>query len=161
MTKSEFRKLGMKVIDSINHEMRKAKSKNFMFEEETDYDSGRLGAFYAPFSKRNITLCIQLFVNFDNTDFICTTAIFPLPDDFMQLYPELNVANDELCGVKITYNEEFHGLAMICEIDTRNAEDGNYGKLVLNGVNTVLQNIIKVLENQLLKGVFASIEDVL
>lgn len=159
MTKSEFRKLGMKVIDSINHELRRNKRNEFTFEEEADYETGRFGGFY--YSNSDFTICIQVFVNYNNHNYICTTALFPLPDDFMQMYPELNSANDELCGVKVTYNEEFNGLALICEIDTRNIENDNYGKFIINGVSTVIQNVTKIIKNQLLKGVLASIEEVL
>lgn len=157
MTKSEFRKLGAKVIDSIYHELRLNNSKLLTFEEDADYDSGRIGNFYI--SASQFTLCVQVFINYDVPNYICTTAIFQLPEDFLQLYPELNEANDELCGVKVTYNEEFNGLALICEIDTRNIENNNYGKFVLNGVSTIFQNMTIVIEKNLLKGVIAAIRE--
>lgn len=157
MTKSEFRKLGAKVIDSIHHELRLNNSKLLTFEDDADYDSGRIGNFCA--SLPQFTLCVQVFINHNDPNYICTTAVIQLPDNFLQLYPELNNANDELCGVKVTYSEEFNGLALICEIDTRNIENDNYGKFVLNGVSTILQNMLIVMEKNLLKGVIAAIRE--
>lgn len=61
--------------------------------------------------------------------------------------------------MKVTYNEEFNGLALICEIDTRNIENNNYGKFVLNGVSTIFQNMTIVIEKNLLKGVIAAIRE--
>lgn len=160
MTKTEFRTLGVQVVDSINHTMRSAKPKNFTFEEEPDYQSGRLGGFYIAASSLNTTYCIQVFVNHDNPNYIAVTAVIPLPDDFMQMYPELNMANDELCGVKVTYSgEDFHALALICEIDTRNIENGNYGKFIFNGVSSIVENVTKIIKKQLLKGIIAAFQE--
>lgn len=162
MTKSEFRRLGLKIIDSIHQELRSNKRNQLTFEEDADYESGRIGGFYIPAQSEtlpDLTLCVQVFINFEDPNFILTSIFIPLSDDFMQQYSELNTANDELHGVKVTYNEEINALMLLCEIDSRNITEDNYGKFIINGALTLIENMSRVLEKRLLKGVIATINE--
>lgn len=151
ITKAKFRKTASTIISSVEQAFRLEGSKRVIFEADSDYESGRIGNFYSTISR--IDMCVQVFVRHDNPNYVMVTLMVPFPDNFIQLYPELNDANDEFCGAKVVYNEEENAIAIVCEIDTRNFPNGEYARPIINGVITVLDCMALALENNLLEGV--------
>lgn len=154
--KSKFGKISSRLIDSLHRSISQTQfGSQIIFEDRPDESCGLIGRF--TFSFVDDDFCGWLMLNKEyNWDFVTIAIICPIADDSAQSLKEINLANDELAGVKVTFNAEENAIAFVSEIDVSLVDNGEdrLAFATIRGLMAIVGAIKKVREIHILRGIY-------
>lgn len=146
--KTTFRDVAKLVSRSLHTAAKLCKDGSFIYEDGEDVDSGLIGRIVM---FGDVCFWLVLYHNCDYR-YLGVALLCPIDEDYAQSLQEVNKANDELIGVKATYDAEEHGIMLVHDINLKVVGD-NVGVAVLEGARDIVTAVERIRKEKLLKGI--------
>ena len=152
-SKRKFKDVSSEIINSTYDMVRILDDNSLRFEDSADEDNGMIGRVLVRLKKVNVEFWIVLNKDCD-WQYMTVAKMCPLNDGFNQDYTEINTANDELTGVKVSLCEDDEDELVLLSVETNLEliDRDKYGIAVQLSLMTLLDAIKKLQKKKIISG---------